>query len=152
DGKYGRARRNRRVGRATPGAGGRGDAGLAARGLQQLVPARELDARPAVPGTALALDPVDQLPAGIHDHLDSALGEERVHRVGARARGLREPAAAGVLEQQLDRLGRVLLVRPDHAARPALDPAGAVDAGHGDALVVECPAAVVADRRPFGVE
>ena len=45
-----------------------------------------------------------------------------------RSRSLRGSARADVLEQQLDRLGRVLLVRADDAGRPALDPAGRVDA------------------------
>src|SRR5262249_13035877 len=50
-----------------------------------------------------------------------------------------------VLEQEVDRLGRVLLVRADHPARAALDPAGAVDA-RSDA------AALVRDRRAALVE
>ena len=45
-----------------------------------------------------------------------------------RGRAARQRA---ILEQELDRLGRVLLVRADHAARAALDPARAVDARHG---------------------
>ena len=52
----------------------------------------------------------------------SALERSRARRRARAAPG------AGVLEQQLDGLGRVLLVRADHAARAALDPAGAVDA------------------------
>ena len=39
-----------------------------------------------------------------------------------------EQPGAGVLEQPLGRLGGVLLVRADHAARAALDPARAVEA------------------------
>ena len=42
--------------------------------------------------------------------------------------GPRQPAVPHVLEQVVDRLGGVLLVRPDHARRAALDPARAVDA------------------------
>ena len=51
--------------------------------------------------------------------------------------GSGEHAGARVLEEQVDRLGRVLLVRPDHAGRAALDPAGAVEAGDRRARVVE---------------
>ena len=56
----------------------------------------------------------------------AALGEQLLELAAAR---VASSPARGVLEQQLDRLGRVLLVRADHAARAALDPAGAVDAG-----------------------
>src|SRR5207244_9987683 len=48
---------------------------------------------------------------------------------------------ARVLEQRGARLGRVLLVRPDHAARAALDPPGGVGARRAFD-----PAAVVRDR------
>ena len=66
--------------------------------------------------------------------------------------GRAQQPGRGVLEQELDRLGRVLLVRADHAARAALDPAGAVHARDRHAGVVEHAAAVVPDRRAALVE
>ncbi len=80
-----------------------------------------------------------------------SLREQRVDVGGGRLRP-RQPALARVLEQQLDRLGRVLLVRADHAARAALDPARAVDPGDGCAVGVEHAAAVVRHRRRSLVE
>mgnify|MGYP003694016357 CR=1 FL=1 len=104
------------------------------------------------------LDFVDRRPAGVLDDTHAALCEQRVDGGGGRFRLRLKATCGGVLEQELDRLGRVLLVRADHARRPALDPAGAVDARLDDgrsslgivaALLVEGharqPDAVVAD-------
>src|SRR3954466_3539344 len=94
-------------------------------GLEQLVPAAELDpgAAERLAGGALAL--VDRRPAGVDDGACAMLDEERVdvRRGAAVARRV-----AQVVQEQLDRLRRVLLVRADHAARAALDPPGRVDA------------------------
>ena len=56
------------------------------------------------------------------------LGEQGVDGRRGRIRLGLEPAGSGILEQELDRLGRVLLVGADHAGGAALDPAGDVDA------------------------
>ena len=80
-----------------------------------------------------ALGAVDRLPPGVENRLDPSLGEQRLEcSVPAR----RQLAGAGVLEQELDSLGRVLLVGADDAARAALDPAGRVQAGLDPAALV----------------
>src|SRR5262245_64995594 len=59
---------------------------------------------------------------------------------------MHETAVLRVLEQKRNRLGRVLLVRPDDPGRTALDPAGAVGARLADdaaAHVVNRAAALV---------
>ncbi len=71
--------------------------------------------------------------------------EERVNGHGGHARR-REAAVEDVRPQELDRLVGVLLVGADHAARAALDPAGAVLARDQLALAVDHPSAVVGDR------
>src|SRR4051794_29395245 len=128
----------------------RRDGGGAARGLEQVVPARELDARAAELGAAGALDGVDRLPAGVDDGLGAAMAQEDERCVGRRR--VSEPSRARVLQQQLDRLRRVLLVRTDHAARPTLDPASAVDAAQRLAVRAEDAAAAVRDRARALVE
>src|SRR5690606_35935249 len=50
-----------------------------------------------------------------------------------RTTGGGQQAGVVVLHQLVDRLGRAGLVGPDVATRPALDPAGDIDAGHLDA-------------------
>ena len=80
----------------------------------------------------------------------AALVEQRFEtRPPALAREQRPARASS--SRQLDRLGRVLLVRADHAARAALDPAGGVDAAHARRLV-EHAAAVVRDHAARLVE
>src|SRR5205823_8572313 len=112
---------------------------------QQLVPRAELHARPARLLTGCPLQVVDRRPAGVLDDAQAALREQRIDGGGGRL-GLRlEPSRGGVLEQELDRLGRVLLIRADHARRAALDPAGAVDAGLDATTLVR-------DRAARGVE
>src|SRR5262245_50743892 len=117
-----------------------------AGGLEQLVPRAELDARAAGGLARRALGRVDRLPARVEDVIDAALAQELLEVV---SRDGAERARAGVFEQVLDRLGRILLVRPDHAARPALDPSRDVQAGtHAAALVRDrAPALVERDAR-----
>src|SRR5204863_393132 len=91
------------------------------------------------------LDFVDRRPAGVLDDRHATLCEQHVDRGGGRFRFRLEATCGGVLQQELDRLGRVLLVRADYARRAALDPAGAVDA-RLDA------AALVGDRATLLVE
>ena len=98
------------------------------------------------------LDRVDRLPARVRDDLDAALARSAsIDPVRPRTRG----RGAGILEQEVDRLRGVLLVRPDHPRRAALDPARAVDAGdRRPALVEDAPALVrhrparLVERRP----
>ena len=119
-----------------------------AGGGAQLVPGDELDARATVRLARPRSIGVDRLPARVADVLDAAIDEQLLDRLGGRRRiAPLQQSGARVLEQQLDGLGRVLLVRADHAARAALDPARAVDAGHaGDASIL------VRDRRAPRVE
>src|SRR2546423_5597561 len=96
-------------------------------GVEQLRPGAELDAGAPEGRAAGALARVDRLPAGVLDVLDAAFREQVLQH--PLARDYADAALPGVLEQQRNGLRRVLLVRPDHAGRPALDPAGTVDAG-----------------------
>src|SRR6185437_9322709 len=91
---------------------------------QQLVPARELHSRPAERLAEPSLVLVDRLPAPVLDEVHAAVDEEVLQLAALPL----EQAGCGVLEQPLARLGGVLLVRADDAARPALHPAGGVDA------------------------
>ena len=109
-------------------------------GLQQLLPGRQLHARAAERLAGTALGRVDRLPAGVVDVLAPCSASNSSRDSAPPCAGRAVPAR-GVLEQQVDGLGRVLLVRADHAARAALDPAGDVGA-----LGADHPAAVVRDR------
>src|SRR5207244_1589397 len=113
---------------------------------EQLFPGAELDPRPAERRPAFPLRRVDRLPARVGHARDAALREELLERLVARPLGPAQPPFPRVLEQQLDGLRRVLLVRPDHAARAALDPAGAVDAGKRRAVLAEDAPARVRHR------
>src|SRR6185369_7461145 len=62
------------------------------------------------------------------------------------ARTRSEPTFARVLEQVVDRIRRVLLVRPDDAVRAALDPARAVEARDGNGTLAQNAAAHVRNR------
>src|SRR5215204_5008224 len=93
-------------------------------------------------------DAVDLLPAGVEDRVAAPLGEH-VNEITRLRRAL-EPPGRRILEQELHRLGRVLLVGPDHAGRTSLDPAGAVHTGDRLAVLVEHPAAIVQER-PTGL-
>src|SRR5581483_8916683 len=112
-------------------------------GPQELLPRGQLHARSVARLPCGALGRVDRLPARVLDELDVLRPEHRVQRRGSV--GSSEAAAACVFEQSLHGLRGVLLVRSDHAARAALDPAGGVRPFRvGDA------AAVVRDRaRPL---
>src|SRR5581483_3685501 len=112
--------------------------------FQELFPGGELHAGPFPRLAGLPLGRVDRPPALVFDVVDALLVEEALERPGA---GAGELAGAGVLEQQLDRLGGVLLVRADHAARAALDPAGGVRA-----ICAENPPPGVRDRAAALVE
>src|SRR4051812_48354993 len=131
------------------GLGLRGD-GL--RGVEELVPRYDLHARPAERLAARALERVDRLPARVDDAAHTAFVEERVDGLGGLAGVVRQTAGLDVLEQQLDGLRRVLLVRADDARRPALDPARAVRPRDVFAVVGEDAAGVVADRAARLVE
>ena len=98
-----------------------------ARRGEQLVPGAELHARAAqlLAGGALGR----RSPASPRRRRRRRRARRAARRRSARRRRVRGSAGRGVLEQQLDRLRRVLLVRADHAGRAALDPARAVDAG-----------------------
>src|SRR5204862_7998384 len=94
----------------------------------------------------LALVLVDRLPARIRDEV----GAPPTQQVLELAAFTLEHAGRGVLEHALARLGGVLLVRADHAARPALDPTRRAYAGlAGDAtLLVRDHAAPLVERHP----
>src|SRR5687767_5161451 len=94
-----------------------------AAGCEELLPAAELDARAAMRLPGGALREVDRLPARVQHRLESALGEHLLER--PLLAGRQEPSLR-IVEQLLDGLGRVLLVRADHPGRASLDPAGAV--------------------------
>src|SRR5262249_5274287 len=120
--------------------------GLLARAsscCEQLVPARELDARTALRRAVRLLDCVDRLPAGVRDDLNSPVCEQLVDTAGP---PLGKTARSGVLEQELDRLRRVLLIRPDHARRAALDPPCAVEARNRLAVLAEHTPTRIRDR------
>ena len=99
--------------------------GHALRSREQLVPRAELHARAAELLAGGSLELVDRRPARIEHEPNAAVEQERVDLLRA------SPLArcrAQILEQELDGLRCVLLVRADHAARAALDPARHVDA------------------------
>ena len=127
----------------------------------------ELHARAAERLAALLLGGVDRLPALEGHVVRGALVEQLHDRHPVGGRGLRKPPPGRVLDELVDGLLRVLLVGPDDAGGPALDPADGVLAGdlvsalgtrdaatlvwdhaaavvEGDALE---PDALVADRR-----
>src|SRR5207247_23804 len=122
---------------------------LAACRFEKLVPGAELDSGPALRRSTRLLDRVDGFPARVRDRFDTTFGEELVDR----PRGvMREEPGAGVLEQELGSLGRVLLVRPDDPGRAALDPACAVEAPDRGTAVVDHAAVVVGHRPRLLVE
>src|SRR5438093_2592637 len=107
--------------------------------LEQLVPREQLDARTPELLARSPLALVDRGPAGIEDRSNPTLGEQGLDRVGSGRLPVNDPPGVNVLEQERHGLGGVLLVRPDDPGRPALDPAGAIDAGQMVA-VAEDPA------------
>ena len=99
--------------------------------------------RPLCSPAARSASSIDVQP-DVLDDARAALGEQRVDGCCGRLGLWLEPSGGDVLEQELDGLGRVLLVRADHARRAALDPAGAVDAvPHAAALVRDRAGALV---------
>src|SRR5262249_47515660 len=114
----------------------------AARRFEELLPGAELDPWTTLLLPAGLLDGVDRLPARVRDRGNAALREQLVDR----ARVVREETRTSVLEQELGRLGRVLLVRADHARRAALDPTCAVQTGNGCTRAVDDPASHVRHR------
>src|SRR5688572_20882772 len=101
---------------------------------EELVPAGQLHSRSAVRLAPRALDCVDRLPARVHDDLDATAGEQLFERPAV---ALGKPTRSRVLEEQLDRLRSVLLVRADGARRSAFDPSGAIEAFGRRAALVE---------------
>src|SRR5205085_2949837 len=81
-------------------------------------------------------------------------GDERRHVLaqpllalgGIGRRRIVQPTGLGILHYAGDRVGGVLLVRADHAARAALDPAHGVLAGQRRAVVGQDAPALVADQ------
>src|SRR5436190_5036098 len=88
---------------------------------------------------------VDRLPAGVRYVLWRALLQELLQRVPVWVLGLRQAAGVEVLEDQVDGLLRVLLVRADDARGSTLDPADRVLAGLR-ATAVQHAAALVRDH------
>src|SRR5262245_5577861 len=122
-----------------------GDLGLTSASVgrcEQFVPAHELHARTALLFAARTLEGVDGLPTRVQHGVDPARDQELVD---GSASTLGQPAAARVLEEELDRLRGVLLVRSDHAGRAPLDPPGAVETRDRLALLVEHTAAGIRD-------
>jgi hypothetical protein len=117
----------------------------------EFVPRRELDARATLTGSTLPLEGIDRLPPWIENDVHPTLREEIVESSRARARAWQH-AATRVLEQEVDGLGGVLLVRPDDPGGPALDPARAVQALNRGCLVVEHAPARVRHRSRGRVE
>src|SRR4051812_20772679 len=101
----------------------------------------------------LDLGRVDRLPALEGDVVGLALVEQSLDRaaVGGQLR-LGDPAGLEVLEEPVDRLLGVLLVRADHARGTALDPADRVEAGDLLAVAVVDGAAVVVDQAAAVIE
>src|SRR5207344_1822252 len=85
----------------------------------------------------------------IGDDVDSSLSE---HVVDARTLRPEKPRLARVVEQEVDRLGGVLLVRPDDSGGAALDPARAVDPGNHLSRLFENAATLVRHRAGAFVE
>src|SRR5262249_55945972 len=119
------------------------------RGVKQPPPAAELPPRPPVRLSPPLLDGIDQLPPCVGHDIDPALSQELVERVLAPGR---KPLRKRVLEEGVDRLGRVLLVRPDAPRRVALAPSGAVETRTQRAAGIEHAAALVGDRSGARVE
>ena len=98
--------------------------------LEHLRDVRELHARAAVGLAERLLVGVDPLPARVVDVLGSALVDEGLEVVVDRRCG--QTTGLEVLEQRVDGLVRILLVRTDDPGGPALDPARRVHArDHG---------------------
>src|SRR5215471_622547 len=117
---------------------------------EQIVPPAELHPRSSEGFSHRAFGSVDGVPALVRHDLHTTFDEQAVDPLG-RAAG--QPTRARILEQELDGLRRVLLVRPDDAARSALDPACAVHAGQCLATrLLEHPPTVVRDRPATFVE
>ena len=132
-------------------AGTRRSAARSGRGPppRELVPSAELHARPA------HSSPAARSAASIASHPDCVTTGTPRSASSASIADASRPARAcrpRVLEQELDGLGRVLLVRPDHARRPALDPAGAVDTPRRRPVGAEHAAGLVGKRAGALVE
>jgi hypothetical protein len=95
---------------------------------------------------------VDRLPAVPLDDGGGAGAQPRAGGLAVGVGQLRQPPGAGVLDDLGDGVGGVLLVRADHAARAALDPADAVLARLRLPVLAAHAAAVVADQAAPEVE
>src|SRR5262249_17707499 len=103
--------------------GGAGSLAAAAV-VPELVPGCELRARAAGRGAEALFVTVDRLPALVVDVRQPPC----IKKLGEITLTRRQQPGFGVFEHLGGGLGSVLLVRPDDAARAALDPAGAVQA------------------------
>src|SRR4051812_20627830 len=134
--------------RATSGGGLRG-----LGGLDHLFGPAELDARAAVRLAGLDLGGVDRLPALERDVIGLALVEQGLDRAAVGGQiGLRHHARLEILEELVDGLLRVLLVRADHAGGTALDPPNCVEPGNLVALAVVDLAGLVVNQASAFVE
>src|SRR5436305_9194745 len=102
------------------------------RGRQQVLDAHELHPRAASRLAGLALALVDRTPAAPADRAGNAL-QDPIWIVRHR---LPEAGGRRVFDDLAHRVGGVLLVRPDHPARAALDPADDVLASVRAGLLV----------------
>src|SRR5213083_1623617 len=103
---------------------------------------RRLD-QPVLVDPREALGLVDRLPVLEADVADALLLQEILDGHRVRAPRAQQLLALDVLEEVLDRLQGVFLVRPDYARGTTLDPAGGVVAG---VVGVEDAAALVEDQ------
>src|SRR5918995_71389 len=127
--------------------GGWNSVRLARGDLHHLVDLAELDSRSSQRLAALDLGAVDRLPALVGHVVGAALGHERVDGIASRAGRLRYAAGLEVLEQAVDGVLGVLLVRAYHSARPAFDPPDPLLPGLVPAAIAgDHPAGLVGDH------
>src|SRR5690606_37858162 len=131
-------RRRRGPSRRLPGHVLLGPAPLADGG-EHVLDTRELDAGAAVRRARRGLDGVEVPPVVEGDDVGLGLPDAPLGGLGRGRLGLEQPALGGVRQHVLDGLLRVELVSADDAGRPALDPAGDVEAGEGPPVLARHP-------------